>query len=114
MGFIRVCVCSLLLFVSLAAIGACSGDDSDGSSGGAACHCEWGDTCDELSSGCSSWECESDEGNAKASGACSQTDVIGSCDCSDEGMVTYYRSSFTGDPVEDCEFWCGEGAYEPL
>lgn len=73
-----------------------------------------GDTCDETPTPCSNIECSSsEEGEVKAPGACSQTDVIGRCDCPyDE--VTYYRSSFVGDAVEDCEFWCDEGAYTPL
>lgn len=38
-----------------------------------------------------------------SSGLCSQNDVLGSCSCEFDGSVTHYRSSFTGDPKEDCE-----------
>jgi len=112
MGFIRVCVCGLLLVASISSIGACSGDD-DGGSSGAACHCDWGDTCDETPSPCSQVACSStEEGEIQAPGACSQTDVIGRCDCPyDE--VTYYRSSFVGDPAASCTDWC-DGVYEAL
>lgn len=105
-------MCSLLLITSAALIGACSGgDDDDGGSSGAACHCEWGDTCDEMpSTECVYTQCESNGEDVKASGACADTDVIGTCDCSYEEMIIYYRSSFIGDPVEDCEFWC-DGVY---
>jgi len=111
MGLLRACVCAVLLASPAFTIGACSSDD-DGSSSGPDCHCEWGDTCEELSADCSTTECESNGANAKGQGACSQTDVVGSCSCASQALVTYYRSSFTGDPQSDCEFWCDDGVYE--
>lgn len=108
MSLLRGCLCALLLTSPAFTIGACSGDD-DGSS---SCHCEWGDSCEELSADCGTTECETDGTSVKASGSCSQTDVIGSCTCASEHLVTYYRSSFTNDPQEDCEFFCDDGVYQ--
>ena|SRR6187455_2268462 len=112
MGLLRACLCTLLLASPAFTIGACSGDD-DGSSGGASCHCEWGDTCEELSAAdCANTQCESNGANAKGQGACSQEDVVGSCSCFSDDSIKYYRGSFTDDPREDCEYWCYDGAYE--
>jgi hypothetical protein len=106
----------MVFFVGLpaGALSACGSDDDDGggSGGGARCHCEWGDSCDEYASGCGFQECESDGMNVKASGACSQEDVIGTCTCASEDLVTYYRSG-TSDPQSQCEFWCDDGVYAP-
>lgn len=110
MGLVRASVCTLLLTLPAFTIGACSGDDG-GSSSGPDCHCEWGDTCEELTADCSTTECESNGANAKGKGACSQADVVGSCDCPSESVVIYYRSSFNSDPQEDCEFFCDDGIY---
>jgi len=111
LGLFRVCTCSLLLIASASLVGACSGDDDGGSSGGGACHCEFVDHCDEQFSYCESTECEHNGENALGSGACDQTDVIASCDCPSQETVTYYRSSYSGDPQEDCEFFCDDAVY---
>lgn len=95
-----------------ACVGACSSDD-DGGSGGSSpgCHCEWGDTCDEMPAAeCPHTECESNGQDVKASGACTDMDVIGTCTCAAEDTVIYYRSSFAGNPADDCDFWC-DGTY---
>jgi len=102
------------MFLALPAggLGACGGDDAGDSSGGAQCHCEWGDSCDEHSSGCGFIECESNGMDAKSPGACSQDDVIGTCRCASEDLVIYYRSG-TSDPQGECAFWCDDGVYTP-
>ena len=108
MGILRACFCCLFLASASLAIGACSSDD-DGSSGGESCHCDFGDVCSEDSVSCEYVACDSSEEVDVGPGACDQTDVIGSCDCGD-GEVDYYRSSYTGDPQQGCEDWCG-GVY---
>ena len=92
----------------------CGGDDGGGGGGGGStCHCSWGDSCDEYSAGCAFQECESNGMNVKSSGACPMDDVIGTCTCASESLVTYYTSQIT-DPQGECDFWCDDGVYQPL
>ena len=110
MGTLRACFCCLLLTSASLAIGACSGDD-DGSSSGETCHCDSGDVCSERPVSCENVACGG--GSTATSGGeidfgpgeCDQTDVIASCSCP-SGYVAFYRSSYTGDPQEDCESSC--------
>src|SRR5690554_5505534 len=111
MRLVRGAVALLLAGLPASALSGCGGDD-DGGGGGAQCHCEWSDSCDEYSSGCQFLECVSNEMDVKAPGACNQEDVIGTCTCASEGLVTYYRSSVS-DPQGQCEFWCDDGVYMP-
>ncbi len=110
MTYVSGAFVALGVVLGAAVVSGCGSDD-DGGSGGGTCHCEWGDSCDEYSLGCAFLECESDSGDVKAAGACPQNDVIGSCACPSEDLVTYYRSAVS-DPAGECAFWCDEGVYE--
>jgi hypothetical protein len=113
MQLVRWLGTGLLLVAPTLGLTACGDDDDDDDDSKAAeCHCEWGDTCDEYSSGCAFLDCESNGQNVKAEGACPQEDVIGVCTCASENLVTYYRSG-VADPAQECSFWCDDGMYTP-
>ncbi len=92
-------------------VGACSGD-SDSSDGGGVCSCNWGNSCDEYSSGCAFTECESDGQDVKSNAPCSRDGAVATCSCPSEDYVVYYYD-LTGAQSE-CEFFCDDGVFQEL
>jgi len=101
---------SLIAALALLA-GACGGDDDDANSGGT-CSCNWGDSCEEYSSGCALMECESNGQDVKSTNRCSQEGVLATCTCASDDYVAYYYD--LANAQSDCEFFCDDGVYEEL